>query len=65
MTAILFTATGEHDCNSSRCRKSNKIAVGERAVKTRGRRSNCGESYAVTVYYHEECYKTPPRRNKL
>jgi len=56
MTAIIITATAEHDCNFKHCPKANKIIVGEKAVKTTGRRSTCGETYTTTVYYHEECY---------
>jgi len=58
MTATLFTATAEHDCNFKHCPKANKIAVGEKGVKALARRSSCGGSYAVTVYYHEECYQS-------
>lgn len=56
MTAILFTATDEHDCERySICRK--KILVGDRAVKATARRSNSGGSWTTTVYYHEACYQ--------
>ena len=53
---MLFTATAEHDCH--KCRQADKtIRVGDRAIKATARRSNCGESYMTTVYYHEECYQ--------
>ena len=56
MTAILITANAEHECERfSICRK--RILVGDRAVKATARRSNCGESYTTTVYYHEACYQ--------
>lgn len=63
MSAILFSATVEHECEWKHCPKARKIAVGEKAVKATARRSNCGASYIVTVYYHEECYQSKGGRH--
>jgi len=56
MTAILITATAEHECERHYiCKK--KIEVGDRAIKATVRRSNSGGSYTTTAYYHEACYQ--------
>lgn len=64
MGAILFTATGEHDCHYRHCYHGGTIKVGERAIKTQSRTSTCGYTYLYTVYYHEDCYQTKGGKRK-
>ena len=56
--AILIIAKETHFCR--KCKKD--IVPGDKAVKSIGRESTCGESHATTVYLHENCWK--PARNQ-
>ncbi len=57
MSAFIFTATTEHDCQRKGCPLGGKIKVGQKGVKTKGVVARgCSTTEYGSVYYHEECW---------